>query len=37
MGGKKTILVVDDMSQIRNILRFNLNKQGYNVIDANNG
>lgn len=37
MGEKKTILVVDDMSQIRNILRFNLKKQGYNVKEANNG
>lgn len=37
MDEKKTILVVDDMSQIRTILRFNLEKEGYNVIDANNG
>ncbi len=37
MGEKKTILVVDDMSQIRTILRFNLEKEGYNVIDANSG
>ncbi len=37
MDEKKTILVVDDMSQIRTILRFNLEKDGYNVIDANNG
>lgn len=37
MGEKKTILVVDDMSQIRTILRFNLEKEGYNVIDANTG
>lgn len=37
MDEKKTILVVDDMSQIRNILRFNLKKQGYKVIEANNG
>jgi DNA-binding response OmpR family regulator len=37
MNKKKTILVVDDMSQIRGILRFNLEKAGYDVIDANNG
>ena len=37
MGEKKTILVVDDVSQIRTILRFNLEKEGYNVIDANSG
>ena len=37
MDEKKTILVVDDMSQIRNILRFNLEKQGYDVKEANNG
>jgi len=37
MDEKKTILVVDDMSQIRNILRFNLEKEGYKVIEANNG
>ena len=37
MDQKKTIMVVDDMSQIRNILRFNLKKDGHNVILANNG
>ena len=37
MGSKKTILVVDDMSQIRTILRFNLEKKGYNVIDTDCG
>jgi len=37
MDQKKTIMVVDDMSQIRNILRFNLKKDGYNIILANNG
>jgi len=37
MDEKRTILVVDDMSQIRNILRFNLEKEGYDVKDANNG
>jgi len=33
----KKILVVDDMSQIRNILRFNLEKEGYRVSVASNG
>ena len=37
MHQKKTIMVVDDMSQIRNILRFNLDKEGYKVILANSG
>lgn len=37
MEKKKTILVADDMMQIRNILRFSLHKEGYNVILANNG
>jgi len=37
MDKKKTILVVDDMSQIRNILRFNLTKIGYGVMLADNG
>jgi len=37
MEKKKTILVVDDMVQIRKILRFSLLKEGYNVILANNG
>ena len=37
MDEKKTILIVDDMSQIRSAIRFNLEKQGYNVIEANNG
>ena len=37
MDEKKTILVVDDMSQIRTILRFNLEKEGYRVVDASNG
>jgi len=37
MEKKKTILVVDDMVQVRNILRFSLRKEGYNVILANNG
>ncbi len=37
MDEKKTILVVDDMSNIRNILRFTLEKEGYRVILASNG
>jgi CheY-like chemotaxis protein/class 3 adenylate cyclase len=37
MDQKKTIMVVDDMSQIRNILQFNLRKEGYNVVLASNG
>ncbi len=37
MDNQKTILVVDDMNQIRNILRFNLEKRGYNVDVANSG
>ena len=37
MGEKKTILVVDDMPHIRNILRFSLKKEGYNVILAKSG
>lgn len=37
MVEKKTILVVDDMPQIRNILRFSLKKEGYNVILASSG
>jgi len=37
MKEKKTILVVDDMVQIRNILQFSLHKEGYDVILADNG
>ncbi|MBI9092323.1 MAG: response regulator [Desulfobacterium sp.] len=37
MVENKTILVVDDMRQIRNILRFSLKKEGYNVILASSG
>ncbi len=37
MTGKKRILVVDDMGQIRGILRFNLQKQGFEVLEAHNG
>ncbi len=37
MDKKKTILVIDDMNQIRTILRFSLEKRGYNVFVANSG
>jgi DNA-binding response OmpR family regulator len=37
MDKKKTILVIDDMNQIRTILRFSLEKRGYNVLVANSG
>jgi len=36
-GEKKTILVVDDMKPIRDILRFSLKKEGYDVVVASNG
>jgi len=35
--GKKTILVVDDKSQIRSVLRFSLRDIGYNTMLAANG
>jgi len=37
MSHKRTILVVDDMSQIRNILSFSLRKEGYEIKVASNG
>ena len=37
MNHKKTILIVDDMSQIRNILSFSLRKEGYEINVAANG
>ena len=37
MEKKKTILIVDDMILIRNILQFSLRKEGYDIITADNG
>ena len=37
MTDRKTILVVDDMSQIRHILRFSLKREGYRVVLAASG
>ncbi len=37
MDDKKTILVVDDMSQIRHVLRFSLKKEGFAVVLAGSG
>ena len=34
---QKTILVVDDEQPIIDILVYNLEKEGYNVIEANDG
>ena len=34
---KKTILIVDDEKSIRELLAFNLEKEGYNIIEADNG
>ena len=34
---KKTILIVDDEKSIRELLAFNLEKEGYKVIEADNG
>ena len=36
-GKKKTILVVDDMKPMRDILRFSLKKEGYDVVLASDG
>lgn len=35
--GVKTILIVDDEQPIIDVLRFNLKKEGYNIIEANDG
>ncbi|MBE9546020.1 MAG: response regulator [Proteobacteria bacterium] len=37
MDERRTILIVDDVSQIRKILRYNLEEEGYDVIDADSG
>ncbi len=37
MNEKKTVLVVDDMRQIRDILRFSLRREGYDVVLAGDG
>jgi CheY-like chemotaxis protein len=37
MDGKKTILVVDDEPDIVSIVTMMLEKEGYNVLAANNG
>ena len=34
---KKTILIVDDEKPIVDILVYNLQKEGYNTIEANDG
>ena len=34
---KKTILVVDDEENIRELLVFNLQKEGYNTLEAQDG
>lgn len=34
---KKTILIVDDEKSIRELLAFNLEKEGYKIIEADNG
>ena len=34
---KKTILIVDDEEPIINLLEYNLEKEGYNIIEANDG
>ncbi len=36
-GAKKTVLVIDDKSQVRSILRFSLKDAGFNTILASNG
>ena len=36
-GDKKTILIVDDEKPIVDILVYNLQKEGYNTLEANNG
>ena len=36
-SGKKTILIVDDEKPIVDILMYNLDKEGYNLLEANDG
>lgn len=36
-SGKKTILIVDDEKPIVDILMYNLKKEGYNLLEANDG
>jgi CheY-like chemotaxis protein/anti-anti-sigma regulatory factor len=37
MSQKKTILVVDDQTNVRNILEFNLKRRGFDVLSAQDG
>lgn len=37
MQRNRTILIVDDMRHIRNILRFSLRKEGFDVVTASSG
>lgn len=37
INGKKTILIVDDEKPIVDILVYNLHKEGYNTLEANDG
>src|SRR5690606_1619037 len=37
MSAKHTILVVDDEQDIRELIAYNLNKEGYQVFTASNG
>ena len=36
-SNKKTILIVDDEKPIVDILMYNLKKEGYNILEANDG
>ena len=37
MGGKKTILVIDDEVDLTHMLKFWLEREGYNAVTAGNG